>query len=55
MPDVIIQKLVINHPFGEPSRHFVFGDEGVTSEIAHGRRRGDERTKIDRYDLAELR
>src|SRR2546422_697640 len=38
MPDVIIENPVINSPFREPARHFVFGDEGITNEIATGRR-----------------
>ncbi len=38
MSDVIIENPVINSPFREPERHFVFGDEGITSEIAEGRR-----------------
>ena len=38
MPDVVIENPVINPPFREPSRHFVFGDQGITNEIAEGRR-----------------
>src|SRR2546425_13189660 len=38
MTDVLIENPVINSPFREPSRHFVFGDQGITSETIHGRR-----------------
>jgi type III restriction enzyme len=36
--DVVIEDPVINSPFGAPERHFRFDDEGITSEIAGGRR-----------------
>jgi type III restriction enzyme len=36
--DVVIEDPVINSPFEEPERHFRFDDEGITSEIAEGRR-----------------
>ena len=32
------QRLPINAPFDEPSRHFRFSDEGITDEIVDGRR-----------------
>jgi len=35
----IIENPVINSPFGEPCRHFRFGDEGITNEIVEGRRK----------------
>src|SRR3989454_7439775 len=38
MADVVIQNPVINSPFGEPSRHFEFGDRGITDVIGEGRR-----------------
>ncbi len=38
MSDVVIANPVINSPFREPDRHFVFGDTGITNEIAQGRR-----------------
>lgn len=38
MADVIIQNPVINSPFREPGRHFVFGDQGITNDIEEGRR-----------------
>ena len=38
MADVIIQNPVINSPFSEPTRHFEFGDRGITGQILPGRR-----------------
>jgi type III restriction enzyme len=38
MSQGIIDKPVINSPFDEPTRHFRFGDEGITNEIVEGRR-----------------
>ena len=38
MSQVVIENPVINSPFLEPTRHFRFGDEGITNEIAVGRR-----------------
>jgi hypothetical protein len=35
---VVIENPILNSPFFEPSRHFRFGDEGITNEIAEGRR-----------------
>jgi type III restriction enzyme len=39
MPDVVIQNPVINSPFEEPTRHFEFGDRGITGKVIEGRRR----------------
>ena len=40
MPDqVVIENPVLNSPFAEPKRHFKFDDDGITDEIAEGRRR----------------
>src|SRR5687767_7426189 len=39
MPDVIIQNPVINSPFAVPTRHFEFGDRGITGKILDGARR----------------
>jgi type III restriction enzyme len=39
MPDVIIQNPIINSPFEEPTRHFEFGDRGITGRVIEGRRR----------------
>lgn len=39
MPErVIIENPVINSPFDEPKKHFVFGEDGITDEIAEERR-----------------
>ncbi len=39
MADVIIQDPVINSPFVEPTRHFEFGERGITGRIKDGARR----------------
>ncbi|HOS80333.1 MAG TPA: DEAD/DEAH box helicase family protein [Anaerolineae bacterium] len=38
MTQVVIENPVINSPFAEPTRHFRFGDEGITNELLEGRR-----------------
>jgi type III restriction enzyme len=38
MPQVIIENPILNSPYAEPVRHFRFSDEGITSEVAKGRR-----------------
>lgn len=38
MPDVVIENPVLNSPFEEPSQHFVFAREGITNQVADGRR-----------------
>jgi type III restriction enzyme len=38
MAQVVIENPVINSPFGEPTRHFRFTDEGITNEIVEARR-----------------
>lgn len=38
MADRAIDNPILNSPYLPPSRHFVFDDEGVTREIASGRR-----------------
>ena len=38
MSQVVIENPIINSPFDEPTRHFRFSDEGITDEIAAGRR-----------------
>jgi type III restriction enzyme len=35
---VVIENPIINSPFDEPTRHFRFNDEGITSEEVTGRR-----------------
>lgn len=39
MSPVTIDNPILNSPFREPSRHFRFDEDGITSEIAGGRRR----------------
>ena len=39
MADVIIKNPVINSPFTEPTRHFEFGERGITGRIIDGSRR----------------
>jgi type III restriction enzyme len=39
MPQIVIENPVLNSPFEEPQRHFKFNDDGITDEIAEGRRR----------------
>ena len=38
MSQTIIENPIINRPFDEPTRHFKFDDEGITSEIVEARR-----------------
>jgi len=38
MTQVIIDNPIINSPFDEPTRHFKFGEEGITDVIVDGRR-----------------
>ena len=38
MASVVIANPILNGPFAVPSRHFKFGDHGITVEIASGRR-----------------
>ena len=38
MPQVVIDNPILNSPFEEPTRHFEFGDEGITNEIVEKRR-----------------
>jgi type III restriction enzyme len=38
MKQVVTENPVINSPFDEPKRHFLFRDEGITNEIAGKRR-----------------
>lgn len=34
----VIENPVINSPYQEPQRHFVFDTQGITNQIAQGRR-----------------
>jgi len=38
MTDVLIENPVLNSPYLEPTRHFVFDEDGITDEIAESRR-----------------
>ena len=38
MASSVIENPILNSPFTEPSRHFKFGDHGITDEISAGRR-----------------
>ena len=38
MEQVIIENPIINSPFEEPKRHFLFSEEGITNEIVEARR-----------------
>jgi type III restriction enzyme len=38
VPPVAIDNPILNSPFDEPTRHFRFSDDGITDEIADGRR-----------------
>ena len=39
MTRVVIENPILNSPFREPEQHFRFSDEGITQDIAEGRRR----------------
>jgi hypothetical protein len=36
--EVVIENPVLNSPYAEPARYRLFDDDGITNEIAHGRR-----------------
>ena len=38
MASIVIENPILNGPFAEPTRHFKFGDHGITDEITSGRR-----------------
>src|SRR4051812_30061508 len=38
MADAVIDNPILNSPYQEPSRHFVFGESGITSQVGDGRR-----------------
>ncbi len=38
MPPPVIDNPILNGPFDEPSRHFEFNEQGITDQIAGGRR-----------------
>ena len=37
-PQTVIENPILNGPFGEPTRHFRFGEDGITDEVVEGRR-----------------
>jgi hypothetical protein len=39
VPPVVIDNPILNSPLAEPTGHFRFDEDGITSEIAEGRRR----------------
>jgi type III restriction enzyme len=39
VPPVVIPNPILNAPYDEPTRHFRFGDEGITDELVEERRR----------------
>ncbi len=39
MPDALIENPIINSPFFEPKRHFIFDDEGITNQVEDTRRK----------------
>jgi type III restriction enzyme len=36
--DVVIENPILNSPYGRPTRHWKFNDDGITNEIEEGRR-----------------
>ena len=38
MPPVVIENPVLNSPYEEPSRHFYFGEDGITDKVVESRR-----------------
>jgi len=41
MSQVVIDNPIINRPYDEPTQHFKFDDEGITSEIVDSRRESE--------------
>src|SRR5437868_10626311 len=39
MADTVIENPILNSPYSEPDRHFRFDEDGITNEVASGRRR----------------
>ena len=57
MPSVTIDNPILNSPFHEPEKHFRFDEDGITNEIAEGRRRSTyfmpiARPKVHKGQLA---
>jgi type III restriction enzyme len=38
MPQVVIENPILNSPYEEPTRHWKFGEEGITNEVVEERR-----------------
>jgi len=38
MPQVVIENPILNSPFAEPTRHFQFGERGITDEVTESLR-----------------
>ena len=38
MPQVVIENPILNSAFEEPTRHFRFGEEGITNDVVEKRR-----------------
>jgi len=38
VPQAVIDNPILNSAFSEPTRHFRFGDEGITNDIVDKRR-----------------
>ena len=38
MPDVVIENPIVNSPFEELTRHFYFGETGITDKMVDSRR-----------------
>jgi type III restriction enzyme len=38
VPDTVIENPILNSPFEEPSRHFLFGEDGITDKVVEKRR-----------------
>lgn len=56
MPDVVVQNPVIKSAFGDPQRHFEFGDRGITGKIDEGRLQAGDFVPIPhgRWQTAQL-
>ena len=39
MPDVVIENPILNAPYAAPTRHWRFGNDGITDEVVEGRRK----------------
>ena len=46
MANILIDNPIINSPFEEPARHFIFDDQGITDKIVNVRRKSDHSVPI---------